>query len=148
MAGLVPFYKNKLSSRPTGFEDFYNLLDDFFSDTWSPRRSISPNTFRLDVQETDKEYCVEAELPGIKKEEINIDLKDGVLSISVNREEKIEDNNKNYVHKERRYSSMQRSIYLADTNAEGVNAKLEEGILRLTVPKTDKTENRFKISID
>lgn len=50
MAGLVPFNRNKLSVRPTGgFEDFYNMLDDFFSDRWFPRRSLAADTFKVDV---------------------------------------------------------------------------------------------------
>ena len=112
MAGLVPFNRN-LSIRPPVFEDFYNMLDDFFNDTW-PRRSRIGSTFKVDVQENEREYLIEAELPGVKKEEVNIEMYEGRLTISVNREENISEENKNYLHRERTFSSMKRSIYLAD----------------------------------
>jgi HSP20 family protein len=148
MAGLVPFNKNRLGLRRSGFEDFYNMLDDFFNDTWSPRRSLMYDTFKLDVQENDKEYCIEAELPGVKKEEINLELNEGRLTISINREESIDEEKKNYIHKERRFSSMQRSIYLADAKGDGVKAKLEEGVLNITVPKQEKLDSTVKINIE
>ncbi|MEW6622127.1 MAG: Hsp20/alpha crystallin family protein [Bacillota bacterium] len=147
MAGLVPFNRNKLSIRPGGIEDFYNMLDDFFSDTWSPRRSLAADTFKVDVQEHDKEYCIEAELPGVKKEEINLELNEGKLTISVNRKEEVEENKKNYIHRERRLSSMQRAIYLADADSKGVKAKLENGVLNITIPKVKKADNTLKIDI-
>ncbi len=148
MAGLVPFNKNKSSLRPTGFEDFYNMLDDFFGDTWVSRRNLFNDTFKLDVQESDKEYLIEAELPGVKKEEINIDFSEGRLTISVDRAEDIEENKKNYIHKERRYSSMKRSIYLQDAKSEGFKAKLENGVLNVNIPRQDKNQNKYKINID
>jgi HSP20 family protein len=124
------------------------MLDDFFNDTWSPRRSLMYDTFKLDVQENDKEYCIEAELPGVKKEEINLELNEGRLTISINREESIDEEKKNYIHKERRFSSMQRSIYLADAKGDGVKAKLEEGVLNITVPKQEKLDSTVKINIE
>ena len=147
MAGLVPF-NNRLSLNQAGFEDFYNVLDDFFNDSLTPRRSLRSDTFKLDVHEKEKEYCIEAELPGIKKEEIGIELNDGKLTISVKREENMEEQNKNYLHKERRFTSMQRSIFLADVNADGIKAKLEEGVLSLSIPKQEKIDTTKRISIE
>ena len=147
MAGLVPFNKN-LSAGATGFEGFYNMLDDFFSDTWLPRRTLTRDTFKVDVQENEKEYLIEAELPGVKKEEVNLRLADRKLSIAVNREKNIEQETKNYIHKERRSTSVQRSIYLADAGAEGVKAKLEDGVLSISVPKEVKADPSVKINIE
>ncbi|HOQ10256.1 MAG TPA: Hsp20/alpha crystallin family protein [Syntrophomonadaceae bacterium] len=146
MSGLVPFNRWGLSR--SGFEDFYNLIDDFFSNTWMPMRSMMRDTFRLDIQENEREYCIEAELPGVKKEEINLELKDdGRLTISVEREESLEEEKKNYVHRERRYSSMQRSIYLRDAKTEGVKAQLKDGILRIIVPKEEAQGGTHRIQI-
>jgi len=146
MSGLVPFNRWGLSR--SGFEDFYNLIDDFFSNTWMPMRSMMRDTFRLDIQENEREYCIEAELPGVKKEEINLELKDdGRLTISVEREESLEEEKKNYVHRERRYSSMQRSIYLRDAKTEGVKAHLKDGILRIIVPKEEAQGGTHRIQI-
>jgi HSP20 family protein len=146
MSGLVPFNRWGLSR--SGFEDFYNLIDDFFSNTWMPMRSMMRDTFRLDIQENEREYCIEAELPGVKKEEITLELKDdGRLTISVEREESLEEEKKNYVHRERRYSSMQRSIYLRDAKTEGVKAQLKDGILRIIVPKEEAQGGTHRIQI-
>lgn len=148
MSGLVPFNR-KWGLRRSGFDDFYNMLDDFFSDTWLPVRSLARDTFKLDIQENDREYCIEAELPGVKKEEINLELnEDGRLTIAVEREENLQEEKKNYVHRERRYSSMQRSIYLRDARVDGVKAQLNDGVLKIIVPKQEVQGNSFRIEIN
>lgn len=147
MAGLVPFNQNRSILRRRGFEDFYNMLDDFFNDTWLPGRSLLSDSFKIDVKETEKAYTVEAELPGVKKEEIKLELNDGRLSITVQREERTEEENKNYVHRERRFGSMQRSVYLADVKPEGVTAKFRDGLLEVTVPKAEHPDKSRKIEI-
>ena len=149
MARMVPFNKStKLSLRPRGFEDFYQMLDDFFSHAWSPRRTLAYDTFKMDVQENENQYCIEAELPGVKKEEVNLELVAGRLTISVNREEKVEEQNQTYIHRERRHSSMQRAVYLADARPQGIKASLDDGILRVTVPKQEQTTSSIQIDVE
>ena len=63
MANLIP--RKGRSMAPTGFEDFYNMLDDFFTDPWLTGRRTR-EAFKMDVQQTDKEYTIEAELPGVR----------------------------------------------------------------------------------
>jgi HSP20 family protein len=147
MAGLIPFNRKYSAVLPGGFEDFYNVLDDFFSEGPGPRRNLARDTFKIDVEETPREFRIQAELPGIKKEEINLALNDGKLSISVKKEENVEEEKKNYIHKERRLSSMVRNVYLGDARAEGIKAKLEEGILTITVEKEQKTDKAVSIEI-
>ena len=53
MTGLVPFNRKNTNLLSSGFEDFYNMLDDFFSDSWSPRRSLARDTFKINVQQND-----------------------------------------------------------------------------------------------
>ena len=83
MAGLIPFNRKYSAVLPTGFEDFYNVLDDFFSEGSSGRRNLARDTFKIDVEETPEDFKIQAELPGVKKEEIDLALNDGKLSISV-----------------------------------------------------------------
>ena len=66
MAGLIPFRRNSslVNSR---FPDFYDMLDDFFGDNWWPRKPLTQETFKIDVQDNENEYIVEAELPGSEK---------------------------------------------------------------------------------
>ena len=145
MAGLVPF--NRRNSLNTGFSDVHDMLDDFFNLNWPTQRNLMHDTFKMDVEETEKEYVISAELPGIDKEEIGLDLAEGRLSISVKREENKNEEKKNFIHKERRFASMSRSVYLSDADAENISAKLDNGVLCVTVPKQEKTKRMRKIDI-
>jgi len=147
MPRLVPYNRKNRSLVDRdfyGLDGFYNMLDDFYN--WP--RSLTRDTFKIDVQENDNEYVIEAELPGVNKDEVNIEMNEGRLSISIQREEIKNEENKNYVHKERRYSSMSRSIYLDEAKSEGIKASLENGVLNIIVPKETKPNNSIKIDID
>lgn len=150
MAGLIPFNRknNSLARTNTGFEDFYNMLDDFFNDSLIPGRSLMRDTFKIDIEETDKEYRIEAELPGVKREEVDLGIEGDNLYISVNRTEEVNKDEKNYIHRERRSSSMSRSVRLANAKLDEVKAKLEEGVLTVTIPKDEKAINSRKIDIE
>ena len=152
MAGLIPFNhrsNNGLARiNSTGFEDFYNMLDDFFSDGLMPGRSLLRDTFKLDIAEKDKEYLVEAELPGISKDEIELNIDGDTLSISVNRTEETNNDGKNFIHRERRASSMCRRVRLADAKLDEIKAKLEGGVLTVTIPKYAKADASRRIDIE
>jgi len=139
MAGLVPFGQRH-------FPSVFQGLDDFFTDPWSSLKGWQ-NTFRVDVRETEDAYSVEAELPGVKKDEVDIELTDSRLWITVNRQTEKDEQKTNYVHRERQYSSMRRALYLADARPEGITARMEEGVLTVTVPKGDQKNARRKIEI-
>ncbi|MGL5514912.1 MAG: Hsp20/alpha crystallin family protein [Sporomusa sp.] len=145
MAGLIPFNKRNQSLLNSSFQ---NMLDDFFTESWLPRRNLAHDTFKVDVEETDKEYLVHAELPGIKKDEIGLEIDDGRLIISVNREQSLNEEKKHYIHKERHFMSMSRNIYLTDAKANDIKAKLEHGVLTVTVPKRERLDNLVKIDIE
>ncbi|MBP6491702.1 MAG: Hsp20/alpha crystallin family protein [Clostridia bacterium] len=148
MTGLVPFNRKNTGVLSTGFEDFHNMLDDFFSDNWSPRRNLERDTFKINVQQNEADYLIEAELPGVSKEEVTLDLNEGRLNISVKREENINEEKKNYIHRESRSCSMSRSVYLADADSKGITAKLDNGMLRITVPRQAKEVKTEKIEIE
>ena len=151
MAGLVPFNRrNNNLTRGTGigFENFYNMLDDFFGDGLMPNRNLLRDTFKIDIEEREKECLIEAELPGIKKEEIDLGIEDDNLCITVNRSDEANKDGKNYIHRERRASSMSRRVRLADASLNEIKAKLEEGVLTITIPKEDKTPTSRKIDIE
>ena len=149
MAGLVPFNKkNKEISTNTGFEDFYKVLDDYFSNDWPFKRTLTHDTFKVDVEDNGNEYLIEAEVPGIDKKDINVELNDGKLMISITRDENSESKKKNFIHRERRYSYMSRSIYLEDAKPDGIKAKLENGLLKVVVPKEEKPNNSITIDVE
>jgi len=147
MAGLIPFNR-RYATLPTGFEDFYNMLDDFFTDGPGVRRNLGRDTFKLDVEETPEAFVIHAELPGVKKEEIGLEINEGVLTISVKKEENVEEEKKNYLHRERRVTSMSRNIRLGEASAEGIKAKLEDGILSVTLEKAKKVSKTIPINIE
>lgn len=149
MTGLVPFNKkSKEISTNTGFEDFYNVLDDFFSNDWPLRRTLTHDTFKVDVEDNGNEYLIEAEVPGIDKKDINVELNDGKLMISIVRDETNESKKRNFIHRERRYSSMSRSIYLEDAKPDGIRAKLENGLLKVEVPKEERPNKSVAIDVE
>ena len=147
MTGLIPF-NTRYAALPTGFENFRNMLDDFFTDGVGVRRSLGRDTFKLDVEESPETFRIQAELPGVKKDEIGLELNDGVLTISVRKENSVEEEKKNYLHRERRLASMSRKIHLMDANADGVKARLEDGVLSITLEKERKANKAIPIEIE
>jgi HSP20 family protein len=147
MAGLIPFNRKYSAVLPTGFEDFYNVLDDFFSNGAGIGRNLAKDTFKMDVEESAEAFRIQAELPGVKKEEIGLELNDGKLTISVKKEENVGEERKNYIHRERRLNSMARGIYLGDVKADGIKAALEDGILTISVEKEQRTGKAIPIEI-
>ena len=151
MAGLVPFNRRKkmgLANTGVGFEDFHNMLDDFFSGSVFPSRNLLRDTFKIDIEEKEKEYLIEAELPGIRKDEVNLNVEDDYLCISVNRTDEVNHDGKNFIHRERSVSSMNRRVRLAEADLDSIKAKLEDGVLTVTIPKDEKVNNVRTINID
>jgi len=148
MTGLIPFNRKRNDLMNVGFDDFSNMLDDFFTGSWPTQRSLAGDTFKLDIKDSEKEYTIEAELPGVKKENIEITLNEGRLNLSVKKEEVSEDENKNYIHRERKFTQMARSIMLVDANDDGIQAKLNEGVLTVIVPKKEKVDTTKRIMIE
>lgn len=117
-----------------------DMVNDFFNDSVF---SYSYKPFRIDIKENDGEYQIEAELPGVRKDEIKVEYRKDQLLISVERVNKIDEEQDNYIHKERRYASMRRGIYLKNIDENAISAKLEDGILTIIAPKLEKAVNRL-----
>ena len=133
-----------------------NLFDDFFDDFFDfpsfddkamqkTQRKLygrhAANMMKTDVQEHDDHYEVDIDLPGFKKEELSLELKDGYLVIgaakSFNRDEKEKETGK-FVRQERYAGSMSRSFYVGEeVKQEDIHAKYENGVLKLSIPKTE-----------
>ena len=125
-----------------------NLFDDLFNDTlarsmWNTNKELyGKNASRLmktDVHETEDSYELAIDLPGFKKEEINVDLKDGYLTISAEKGlDKDEEDKKGRILRQERYAgSCSRSFYVGDVKPEDIKAKYESGVLTVLVPKED-----------
>ena len=145
---MMPMQRNRNRMRTVGFNNLYDMVDDFFRDNSVFDRNLMMDTFKLDVKETDQAYGIEAELPGIAKEEVSLDLVENRLTISVNREEQKDEEKENYIHRERKTSSMSRSVCLRDADMEKATAKLENGILEVRIPKIEEAEKKKRIEIE
>ena len=147
---LVPYgRKNRgLSERPHDVFSIDNLFDNFFGDSFMPALFAGDSQIRVDIKENEKEYIVEADLPGVKKEEINVDLNNDRLTISVTRNEEVNEEKENYIRKERRSGSYCRSFYVENVMEDKISAKFENGVLSMVLPKKESgvsKKNRIEI---
>lgn len=144
MFGMVPFRNNKMQQRENLF-DIESMFSDFFNDSFMGLSGM--NSMKADIKETEKEFIVEAEIPGVSKEDIKLELKDDRLTIAVEKNEESKEERDNYIRKERRYGSFSRSFYVENVKNEEVTAKYENGILSIVLPKneTKKVNNRIDI---
>ncbi|NTU88862.1 MAG: Hsp20 family protein [Actinobacteria bacterium] len=142
MTFLVPRRVGMFEDTPG---ELFNMLEDFFAGI---PKAEEGDIFKADVEEAEKEYVIKADLPGVKKEEIDIEIDEGKLVINVKHEEEETEEKKNYIHRERRLRSMSRGVYLDKAAAEGVTAKLEEGVLTVVVPKKEEAPPTQKIAIE
>ena len=125
---MIPRRKNEFDL----FNDFFGG-DDFFS-----RRESA--IMKTDIKEKKDQYVIEIDLPGYEKENINLELKDGYLTVSakVHKEESSDETEK-YVHKERFYGHCSRSFYVGEQyTEEDIHAEFKNGILRVSVPKKEE----------
>ncbi len=125
-----------------------NLFDDFMNDFpfekhfFGERNPLygkhAKNIMKTDVKETDNSYELDIDLPGFKKEDINVQLDNGYLTIAASKSLEKEDEHEksHYIRQERYSGSMSRSFYVGnDVKQEEIHAKYDDGILKLAVPK-------------
>lgn len=139
---MVP-YRSVFGVRPTA-----NSLFDMFDDMADLAAPLTNKAFPIDVEDKGDGYEVKAYFTGVNKDDIDVELNEGRLSISVNVEEKEEDKDKNFLQKEFTAYSATRGVYLKDASSEGLSAKYADGVLTVTVPKIVEKKNVTKIAID
>lgn len=117
-------------------------VDRFFDDTWGAARKTSSNvgaffTPRVDIKEHDGHYEITAELPGVKKEDLNITLEEGILTIDAEtRQESKEESEGKVIRQERRYGKYTRSFNLGgNVHESDISAAFDNGILTIKAPK-------------
>jgi HSP20 family protein len=138
MFGLTPYRKNQdLGRSKNDLWDLDSMFENFFNDSLFPAFYNNSNHMKVDVKENETEYIVEAELPGVNKEDVNIELNDNNLTISVSKNEQVNEERENYIRKERHQSSMTRSFYVENVNNEKVDAKFNNGLLSIVLPKKE-----------
>ena len=149
MTTLVP--STKRHNRLGWFdEDFDDIFEGFFRPIQvfeeAPQRGLAP---AVDVSENDNEYIVRAELPGVKKEDINVTLEEGVLAISgETKSETEEQKGGRVIRQERRYGKYMRSLRLGtQVDQHKTKAKYKDGVLELVLPKAESVKPK-RIAVD
>ena len=135
-----------------------NLFDEFFANPFgmvntAPAEEAlygkhSRNLMKTDVREMDNSYELDVDLPGFKKDEITVDLKNGYLTIGASKGLDKEEKDGKYIRRERYTGMCSRSFYVGTAvRPEEIGAKYEDGILKLSVPKAVKKELPASTSI-
>lgn len=134
--------------RPVGF------IDDLFDGLMNPMIKTPSMEMMFkgqptDIKETETEYIIDMDVPGFKKEDISIETKDGFLVVKSSSKKEETSEKENYLLKERKSISFTRSFKLPNNvNISDINAKMEDGILNIVLPKSEVVENSSKITIN
>ena len=125
-----------------------NWIDDLFDRSfdvvpWPDERELygkhARNLMKTDVHETEDSYEMNVDLPGFKKEDIHVDLKEGYLTLRAEKNlEKEEKKERKVIRSERYVGSMSRSFYVGDLRPESIKCKYEDGVLTLEFPKAEQ----------
>lgn len=131
MFDLIPFeHRNN---------DLFRYFDDMERAFFGGNADIAP--CKTDILEEDGRYVLKADLPGFNKEDIHLDVEGDRLTISAvhSEEKKTQDEKNHFIRKERRYGSMSRSFDISSIDADNIQAKFENGVLELDLPKKQET---------
>lgn len=132
------------AQRHDGYNDWFGFPRNFFDD------NEIENIMQSDVAETDKDYLVKIDMPGMDKQDINVNYNDGTLNVSGTRKsfKDTSDKNRNIIHKERSEGSISRSYRLPNVVASEIHAKYDNGVLTITLPKETAGNDGNSIQID
>lgn len=146
MFTLIP-YRRYLSS-PTGSRGSL-MNDSFFRSFMNMSDSLGSNGFRVDIREKDNAYLLEAELPGVAEDNINLTVDGDVLTISADISSETKDERQNYYYSERRTGHVERSFNLEGIDQDAITANCKNGILYVDLPKQkpvpEKTARKIQI---
>lgn len=113
-----------------------------------PETAVSAWSPRIDMTETDEKYIIEADLPGMVKEDIKINVQDSVLSIEGERKHEVEEKHNGYLRRERSFGTFERRFTLPVSVVEDkIKASFKDGVLTVHVPKAEKSK-RKTVKID
>lgn len=133
---------------PFGDDMFRNMVSRFFEDRWSPFESsgVSLSVPKVNISEIDKEIHITADLPGLTEEEVNVEIQDGVLTLSGEHKQEKEEKDKKFYRVERSYGSFSRSFVLpAPVDENAVEAHMKDGVLHVVLPKVEQTKKKIEI---
>jgi len=133
--GTLPFTK---FTRLPNFDDVFEFLNS------SP---VDSQNLPVDVEETDKEFIVTMDMPGVNKNDLCITVEDGTMIVSCQREEQKSEECKNFLRKERQVGKLSRSFKLPNIEERLIDASLKNGVLTLTMNKLAEENKKIKVNI-
>lgn len=140
MFGLMPYERRG----NIGYYNPFKELEEFEKRLFS-NQNVVPQ-FRTDIRDTEKEYILEADLPGFDREDISLNIENGFLTISAehktNDEEK--DEKGNYIRRERSYGSYSRCFDISGIDEEAISAGFRNGVLEVRLPKEAEKQNKSR----
>ena len=139
MFEMRPYRRSAIAYNP--FRELETLDRAFFSEPFFAQ-SLAMNSFRTDISLDGNNVILEAELPGFAKEEISLELKEDVLTVSAEHssDEGEKDEEGRYIPRERRYGSFKRSFDVSAINTDEISAEYVNGVLKLTMPRKTPVE--------
>lgn len=140
MFDLAPFRRGSRRGSIIPQDFFDGFLD---TDFLAPMDQFGKG-MKVDIQETDAQYVIEADLPDFNKEDINIDLRDNRVTISAEHNEDTEEKGDSYIRRERKSGTVMRSFLVDNVKHDQASAKYENGVLKLVLPKADMDNSRKK----
>lgn len=135
------------------FDEMDRVFDNFFRNAMTnihlPVASVTDMAVKINISETDKAYTISADLPGLEKKDVVLTVNDGVLTLSGEKQQEVEEEGKTFHRIERHYGRFNRSLQLpADASADDISATMKNGVLTVIVSKIAapaKTEKRIDI---
>lgn len=125
--------------------NYMDEISNFFNDgfKWNNKN------IKSDIIENEKDYSIIMDVPGVDKKDVSVNVENEYLTVSVKREASNEDKNKKYIKHERMSESYERSFYVGNISNESIKAKMDNGVLTISVPKEEKPqENKNYIPIE
>ncbi len=140
MTTMIPYDRyNRLARSVFPFDDVFDAL--------MPSATTVAD-FKMDVEDAGDAYVVSAYIPGVTRDQIDVELNEGRLSISVDKKDSDEQKSKNFLQRESYEYTCTRGVFLKDAATSGLSAKLADGVLTVSVPKQDEKANVTKVCID
>ena len=131
MFGLIPFENMIMDNANSSLSD---IFDTFFNDDLTKMFNME-ESIKTEIKEKDDSYLLKAELPGVNKEDLQLDYNDGYLTISAVQNTNFENKNDNYFGQERCYKQVSKSFYFDNVDKEKIQAKFQDEILGVILPK-------------
>jgi HSP20 family protein len=148
---FLPDVFGRRSGRPDVFRSLQREIDQVFNDFWRGTPMLAESgeggmgNIKINVAETENAFEIAAELPGVEPNDIDVQLKDDILTIKGEKKSEKEDKQKNYHVVEQSYGSFERSFALpSEVQADKVDAKFDKGILKITLPKSPEAQPKTK----